>query len=226
MNIIVVASRKGGTGKSTLTVNLAAHASRPGRRTLLVDADPQSSLSLWHELRGTGEPALKRASRGISETLAQAEKEGYDWAFVDTPPNKSAGVAEAIGCATLVIIPMRPSIFDLAAVRDTIELCRELNTPYAVAMNAAPPKRNDTEAAVTTVAREALQAAQVPVWAGQITHRTDFSLAVGSGAGAREFDPSSAAATEIAQLWIAVEKSVKAINGAHQTARTMHKAAA
>ena len=48
MNVIVFASRKGGSGKSTLTAHLAAHAYKPSRSVLLVDADPQGSLTLWH----------------------------------------------------------------------------------------------------------------------------------------------------------------------------------
>jgi Mrp family chromosome partitioning ATPase len=55
MNVIVFASRKGGSGKSTLAAHLAAQikATKP---ILLVDADPQGSLTLWHKLRGTNEP--------------------------------------------------------------------------------------------------------------------------------------------------------------------------
>ncbi|MFL5127424.1 MAG: AAA family ATPase, partial [Microvirga sp.] len=65
MNVIVFASRKGGSGKSTLTAHLAAQAARPSRGCLLIDADPQGSLSLWHELRGSDRPALRRATRGV-----------------------------------------------------------------------------------------------------------------------------------------------------------------
>lgn len=52
MNVLVFASRKGGSGKSTLAVHLAVHAAKPSKPTLLIDTDPQGSLSLWHELRG------------------------------------------------------------------------------------------------------------------------------------------------------------------------------
>ncbi|HEX8168261.1 MAG TPA: ParA family protein [Beijerinckiaceae bacterium] len=225
MNVIVFASRKGGSGKSTLTAHLAAQAARPSRACLLVDADPQGSLSLWHGLRRSESPALKRAPRGVEEAVRAAKREGYEWVFVDTPPNKSGVVAEAIRLATLVVIPARPSVFDVAAVADTIELCRELKKPYAVVINAAPAKRNDAEAAIVADARAGLTAIKVPVWSGQITHRSDFCFALGAGAGAKEFDPGSLAAAEMANLWGAIEKSVKAINGAYETARAMHRAA-
>jgi chromosome partitioning protein len=226
MNVIVFASRKGGSGKSTLTAHLAAQAARPSRGCLLIDADPQGSLSLWHELRGSDRPALRRATRGVEEAVKAARREGYEWVFVDTPPNRSSLVAEAIALATLVVIPARPSVFDIAAVTDTIALCRELKKPYAVVINAAPAKRNDAEAAIVSDARAGLTAIKVPLWSGQITQRSDFCFALGAGAGIKEFDPESLAAAEMTQLWGAIEKSVKAINGAHQAARAMHRAAA
>src|SRR3954471_10515051 len=130
MNVVVLASRKGGSGKSTLTAHLAAEAARPSRAALLIDADPQGSLSLWHVLRGSDTLALKRATRAVDEAVRNAKRDGYDWAFMDTPPYKSSLVTDAIRLATLVIIPTRPSVFDIASVRETIELCRELRKPY------------------------------------------------------------------------------------------------
>ena len=76
MNVLVFASRKGGSGKSTLAAHLASCASRPGSRALLIDADPQGSLSLWHGLRGERTPSLRRGTRGMSETLMAARDEG------------------------------------------------------------------------------------------------------------------------------------------------------
>ena len=224
MNVIVFASRKGGSGKSTLTAHIAAQAQKSSRPCLLIDADPQGSLTLWHGLRGTGEPALKSGLRGVADII-KANKKDYDWAFVDTPPTMSAAVTEAIRTATLVVIPTRPTVFDLTAVRETIDLCRASRKPYAVVMNAAPSKRDDQESPIVTQAREGLAKLRVPVWGGQITHRTNYSLALAAGEGAREYDPDSAAATEVSRLWAAIEKSVRAIEGAYAGA-AMHKAAA
>src|SRR2546430_5073288 len=81
MNVIVFASRKGGSGKSTLTAHLAAHANRPSRRCMLIDADPQGSITLWHRLRGTAEPTLRNGMHGIQETVERARADGVEWAF-------------------------------------------------------------------------------------------------------------------------------------------------
>jgi chromosome partitioning protein len=227
MIVVTVASRKGGSGKSTLTAHLAAYGNKSSRRCLLVDADPQGSLTLWHSLRKGGEPMLLRtATRGVDNLISAAGNAGLDWVFIDTPPNMSAIVNDAIRAATLVVIPARPSVFDIDAVKDTIAYARERRKPYAVVLNAVPPRRDNNEAMVATVAREALDKLKAPVWSGQITQRGTYSLAVAEGEGAREFDPESGAASEIARLFSAIEKSVRVIKGDATAAHPMHRRAA
>src|ERR1700740_2872234 len=103
MNVIVFASRKGGSGKSTLAAHLAAQI-KSTKPCLLIDADPQGSLTLWHKLRGTNEPPIKSAVNSVSGILANAERDGVEWVLIDTPPNLSAVVGDAIKNATMVVI--------------------------------------------------------------------------------------------------------------------------
>ena len=226
MVVITVASRKGGSGKSTLTANLAAFAEKMSRRCLLIDADPQGSLSLWHHLRGTGEPSLRKASRGIEHLVAAAREAGFEWVFIDTPPQMTSIVGDAIRAATLVIIPARPSVFDLDAVKETIAFARVRRKPYAVVINGAPAMREGQESPLCTSARQSLEELRAPVWFGQITHRTTYSLALADGQGAREFDAESQAASEIDRLFASIDRSVKAIQGEYARARAMHRRAA
>jgi chromosome partitioning protein len=225
MNIIVFASRKGGSGKSTLAAHLAAHADKPSRALLLVDSDPQGSLTLWHKLRGTGEPPLVAGTDGVREIIESARRQGYEWVFIDTPPNMSAVVTDAINAATLIIIPARLTLFDLAAIKETMDLARQLRRPYAVVINGVPPRRDNTESPYVREARAALTSLNVPVWAGQITQRNNYSLALAEGEGAKEYDAVSEAANEISALWSAIDKSVKAIHG-HYSGAAMHRVAA
>jgi chromosome partitioning protein len=92
MNVIVFASRKGGSGKSTLTAHLAAQVHRRSRRILLIDSDPQGSLTLWHKMRGSGDPPLCTATEAVADLIKTAGLWGYEWVFIDTPPNLSAVV--------------------------------------------------------------------------------------------------------------------------------------
>jgi cellulose biosynthesis protein BcsQ len=226
MNVIVFASRKGGSGKSTLAAHLSSHAHKSSRPCLLIDADPQGSLSLWHKLRGTGEPPIKTAVRSVGELVDKAKRDGVEWVFIDTPPNMSAVVEDAIRHATLVVIPVRPGVFDIEAVQETISVCRSVRRPYAAIVNGAPARRDEIESPMVTIARDSLAKLRVPVWNGQITNRANFMLALAHGEGAREYDPESRAAIEIARLWAGIERSVKAIRGVEGITGAMHKQAA
>jgi chromosome partitioning protein len=225
MNVVVFASRKGGSGKSTLAAHLAAHAHKPSRSVMLIDADPQGSLALWRHLRKRDDLPLKTAHRGIADIVKATKRDGIEWVFIDTAPNMSASVTEAIRAATLVITPCRAGVFDLEAIKDTVEFAREARKPFAVVINAAPPRRQDVESPAVAHARETLAGLHIPVWGGQITQRATFSLALEDGEGAKEYDANSYAAAEIGRLWAAIEKSIKAIHGTRDGA-AMHRVAA
>ena len=225
MNVIVFASRKGGSGKSTLAAHLAAQI-KSTKSCLLIDADPQGSLTLWHKLRGTNEPQIKTAINSVGGIVAAARRDGVEWVLIDTPPNTSAVVEDAIKHATMVVIPARPGVFDVNAVQETILTCRAARKPYAVVLNGAPARRDDAESPIVTIAREALAKFRAPVWGGQITNRADLLMALGHGEGVREYYAEGRAAAEIARLWAAIERSVKAIRAAASNNGVIHKQAA
>jgi chromosome partitioning protein len=217
MNIITLASRKGGAGKSTLTAQLAAQAQQQGKRVLIIDADPQGSLKLWHSLRPDILPKLVTPERGIDRALAFAMIDGFDTVFIDTAPSMWVVVQEAIKNSTLVLIPARPGFFDLDAVRETVKVARERNKPYAVVINAAPVRRDDKDTSLVAQSRAYLEAHQIPVWSGQISQRAGFQSTLAAGASAAEIGPNTAAGVEVAKLWSAVERSIAAINAAQFT---------
>jgi chromosome partitioning protein len=225
MNVLAFASRKGGAGKSTLAAHLAAYVQSPTRPCLLIDEDPQGSLSLWNGLHPELALPLKRVKRDIAHTVKKAERNGYEWVFIDTPSNSSVSVIDAIEVATLVVIPCRPGLFDIDAVQETIGFAQKVRTPYAVVFNGAPPKRQTIESPAVTLARRWLAQMDVPVWGGQITHRASLSLALGEGDGAKGCDSDPCSSAEIAGLWSAIEKSVRVIHGAREKA-AMHRVAA
>jgi chromosome partitioning protein len=218
MNVITMASRKGGAGKSTLTAHLAAFCHQSGHRCTIIDADPQGSLTLWHSLRRGAEPQLRNGARGIDRALAMAMVEGYEWAFIDTAASMWVVAQEAIRAATLVAIPARPGFFDLNAVRETVAAARERNKPYAVVLNSTPVKRDDKEAPAMTQSRAFFDKLGIPVWSGQISQRAGYVLTLAAGASIGEVAPESAAGVEIATLWSAIERSVAAINEARAAA--------
>ena len=226
MNIITMASRKGGAGKSTLTAHLASFCHQAGNRCVVIDADPQGSVTLWHSLRADGQPPMRSGARGIERALASAMVEGYEWAFIDTAASMWVVAQEAIRAATLVLVPARPGFFDLNAVRETVAAARERNKPYAVVLNAAPPKRGDKESPVVAQSRAFLDKLSIPVWAGQISHRAGFVLTLAAGGSICETTHDSVATAEMARLWSALERSIAAIIDARTVANVTHGQAA
>ena len=226
MNVIVFASRKGGSGKSTLTAHLAAHANRPSRRCMLIDCDPQGSISLWHKLRGTSEPQLRDGSRGgVKEIVEKAAADGVEWVFVDTPPNMSR---RGDRCDQRRDAGGHPG-----AARGVRSRGREgddrLRAPVEEAVRAGDQRgagaaRQHRVAVRHAGARGAGRAERAGV--GRADHPSHiYSLSLEYGEGAREYDADSPAAAEVASLWGAIERSVKAIHGAYAGA-AMHRVAA
>jgi chromosome partitioning protein len=216
MNVVVFASRKGGSGKSTLAAHLGSYMAEHSRPTLLIDADPQGSLALWHRVRGSRDLPLHVGTKYLAATLAKARRAGADWVLIDTPPNAETPVAEAIWHADLVVIPIRAGLFDVDAVQATIKMCRDLKKPYAVVINAAPAKNGSEDPSVAD-ARGAMQALDVPTWSGQITHHPELSLSLAHGAGVSEFSAGSSGSEEIGSLWRALTRSFEAMNSMSST---------
>ena len=112
-----------------------------------------------------------------------------------------------------------------ASVRKLRLLLLHSLSSYAVVLNGAPPKRHEIEASSVTLARRWLAQMEVPVWGGQITHRSSFSLLLTEAEGMTRYDSDLSLAAEISSLWSAIEKSVRVIRGAREKA-AMHRVAA
>lgn len=115
--IYAIANQKGGVGKTTLAINIAAGLARRGS-CAVIDADPQGSASLWRQ-SGNASHSLPMAVTGIGGDFAtQLEELGaqHDYVVIDCPPSLEApGVAAAIHAAQMLLIPVLPSPMDLWA---------------------------------------------------------------------------------------------------------------
>ncbi|TXM97463.1 ParA family protein [Methylobacterium sp. WL64] len=201
MHVILVATQKGGSGKSTLCAHFGSLAQREGP-TLLVDADPQGSLSFWYKRRSAETPLLAKADGNtIAGILDAAEADGIAWAVVDSPPHNAPLTASLMSRATVTVIPVRPGPFDLDAVAATLAMARSLRAPIACIINAAPPPTRDAEISIVAEARAMLSGMGAPVLPGQVSQRAGLSHALISGQSVNEYDPQGRAATEIASMW-------------------------
>lgn len=206
MIVILVATQKGGAGKSTIAAHFAALADQEGK-TLLVDADPQASLTDWYTSRAAETPLLAQAdANSIGQVLDAAEAEGVRWVIIDSAPHNAPLMASLMSRATLTVIPVRPGPFDLKAAGKTLDMARALKAPIACILNAAPPPTRESEPTVVAEARAVLSSMGAPVLPGQVSQRASFSHALITGQSVTEYDPDGRAAGEIRTMWDAVTK--------------------
>lgn len=192
MNVIVVASQKGGVGKSTLALHLGAAA---GARTVLLDMDPQQTLTKWWSMREAEAPALAEATiGGLSSKLELLRAEDYEFCIVDTPPAVTASITAVIEIADLVLIPVRPSPADLWAVGATIDIARKAERPFAFVLSQA------TRGATLVTQAMAALSHYGPV-AGVVHSRVGFAGVLSDGRTVLEHEPKGPAAAEIKDLW-------------------------
>jgi len=140
MPTIAIVSQKGGSGKTTLTVNLAAAAEAAGQIALIIDTDPQATASQWGSWRNDRAPeVIDSAAPRIQHKVDQAKAQGATFIIIDTPPHADSVASRAVEIADIVLIPCRPSAFDLAAIRTTVSLIRLFDKPAFVVFTAGPP---------------------------------------------------------------------------------------
>jgi chromosome partitioning protein len=209
MKTLALLSQKGGSGKSTLAVHLAVIAQATGRRTVIIDLDPQRSAAGWWETRTADTPEMVEATPGdLRAVLDAARDDGVDLAVVDTRPSAGADAAAAAAVADLVLIPTRPAIFDLKAISATVDVVASAKAPAFIVLNGTPAARGIGEASVTADARRALADYGISVAPISIGLRASLAHALVDGRAVNEFDPTGKAAAEMNKLWQLTEKTL------------------
>src|SRR5262245_5097458 len=134
--ILALIAQKGGVGKTTIAVNLAVAA---GVRTALFDLDQQESAVMWSDRRQHDQPHVEfLTERRLPDGLKAAEQGNFALVIIDTPPAAGPQAFTAAQAADLVLIPCRPSLIDLDAIRRTGQLIKSAGVPAFVVFNAAP----------------------------------------------------------------------------------------
>ncbi len=197
MNVIAFLSQKGGSGKTTLSVHTAVAAEATGERVCVIDADPQESATAWASARQANTPIVATAQAGeLQAALGAAKSEGMTLAVIDGPPHAAPAASQIAKRAKLVLIPVRPSAFDIAAVPAAVEIVRAAKIRGAFVLSACPFRA--PEIAET---RTALEAHGLPIAPVEITDRRAFSRAITTGSAVTEFESEGKAAEEIRALW-------------------------
>ncbi len=196
--VITLAQQKGGSGKTTLAVNLGMAFAREGARVAFLDTDPQGSLGRWFMTRreAIGAPGVEFSTASAWGVTYETDKlrRLFDIVIVDTPPKADSDLRPALRAADLVLVPVASSHVDLWATESVLDLCaRERRRAMLVLNRAKAGTRLQAEVA------EAAAAMAADVAAVRIGNRIAFAEALGRGLAAAETGRGPAA-DEIAAL--------------------------
>ncbi len=198
MRTVAILSQKGGTGKTTLTLNLAVAAERKGKSVAVIDLDPQASSAGWKDSRAGESPyVIALPYSRLSQALQAAQEGGAALALIDTAPHSESASLAAAKAADVVLIPCRAGILDLRAIGTTAELVKLAGKPAYVVLNAMPPRATQ----VLADAREAVAVHGLTVAPVAIQQRAAYGHALTLGQTAQEYEPAGKAAEETAQLY-------------------------
>ena len=204
MKTIAIVSQKGGSGKTTVAVHLAVCAERSGKTSAIIDLGPQASALEWRSRREAETPEVITATpEQLPVLLKSAKANGADLAIIDTAPHSDRAAVAAANLADLILIPCRPSAFDVAAIGTTFNLLKVTKAlkKTVVLLNAAPSRGLLTDTAAAGLAEI------VPVVPVRLHQRAAYSHAINSGHSVEEYDPQGKAADEIRALYKWIMKS-------------------
>ncbi len=201
---IALISQKGGSGKTTISLNLAIAATLKGQSAVVIDLDPQQSAARWARLR-TAEAPLILPGHGpnLAELVERARSGGADLVMIDTAPKSENAALAAARLADLVLVPCQPSNLDLDAVGDSVNIAALASTPAVFVLNNCRASSNLAEQA-----EDALRDYRLPIAPVRLGNRVAFIKSLADGKGVMEAEPHGPAAREIAQLYTATMKQV------------------
>jgi len=198
MKSIAFLSQKGGSGKTTLAVHIAVAASKH-EQVIIIDTDPQGSATAWGQARKSKPPTVHKASpSALAEAIRKADG---TLAIIDTPPHTVPGMDVVASAVDLLLIPCRPSAFDLVAISSSVQIAKAAGTPAAFILNGCNHRSPEMKEAIKVLERHGFPIC--PVAPGQ---RTPFVRAISTGRAVSEFEPRGRAAEEIEGLWKWINK--------------------
>ena len=196
--IISFSNQKGGSGKTTLSANLAVLWSNSGYKVAVIDADAQNSLTYWLEARKKyyGEDDIGITSynfdvRNLKEEIKQIKRK-YNFIIIDSPPSITFETIQIIKASDRVFVPVQPSPLDLMATVPFINLVKQEKKNPIIFLNRVMPRVRLTEAMILR-----LRYAGAKIARSRISSKVLFAETFSVGRGVIDISVTSDAAKEI-----------------------------
>lgn len=200
MSIITIGCSKGGAGKSTKATNLAVIRKLAGDDVLLMDGDPQQSVSLWETIREQNavEPFIQVNQR-VGDGFAKSVKETaarYGTTFIDVPGNNSIELRSAMAISNLLVMPLRPSNFDTWVFASDMQLLEHarVNNPYLkvlIVMNGLSSQPGVRNREIQNLKDVLANYSGFDIAESYLCNRGVFNKAVAEGKGVIEIEEKS-----------------------------------
>jgi chromosome partitioning protein len=208
--IVAVVNQKGGAGKTTLALNLAAAMAEGGKRVLLIDADPQQTAQDWAAIRDEPPPfqVIGLAKPVLHRDLPRMSAD-YDSVIIDGAPRNYEVARSAIAAADIVLIPVQPSGADFWASRETVTLVKEAHSFKETQKSVFVVSRKIGRSVLSREITDALAEFELPILKASTTQRIIYADAMTAGRTVIEQQPNGPAAEEIRAILAEMEGLVR-----------------
>ena len=196
--IIAFSNQKGGSGKSTLTANMAVLWSNSGYKVAVIDADAQKSLTYWLTERknyyGEDDIGIDSYQFDIRNLTAELKniKRKYDFILIDSPPSITFETIQIVKVANGLFVPVQPSPLDLMATLPFLQIAKQERKNPIIILNRVMPRAKLTEAMILR-----LRYAGAKIARSRISSKVIFAETFSVGRGVIDINVTSDAAKEI-----------------------------
>jgi chromosome partitioning protein len=202
-HVIAILNPKGGTGKTTLSINLARAFQQNGFRVLIVDSDPQGTARDWSQASqehhpGASMPNVVGLDRPTLDKEIPAIGDAFDLVIIDGAAKLHQMTASALKVADTVLIPVQTSSPDIWSAMDLVDVIKARQSVTDGKPRAAFIVSRQTPG--TRLAADidrALQEHELPVLVARTCNRVAYMETISGGTTVMDQHPSTAAAQEI-----------------------------